>query len=326
MVTQSGESVSQNIIIGYSIKELPSEIFYEWLDSYLISASNYYSDCITLKDIYKQNYDIKGLCAKVVNYINTKPKISNEEHLKDHHCNLFNYWIYEQIDSYCKHKTYQPFQIFADFLLALSGFTYYSKDNTCKLDDSIPTIQDRKERKELYDYCIDYDTILEKSKHNKDKCDKYYKYVETKIELYKKFQALCPANNKSNYSDYCKICEDKEPKHLLSQLKCDGIGVEKKTQLKGTPDSDLSGTTSNSFPGIQSVSDMGNVFLGVVVTSMTSGFLYKFTPLGTRIRNGLLWNNNNISNLNTNSYELFVQESYSPYSGEEQHYIGYHAS
>ncbi|KMZ82416.1 hypothetical protein PVIIG_06124 [Plasmodium vivax India VII] len=269
MVTRSGES-------GYSIKELPSEKFYERLDSYLTFVSNYYSDSSTLSYPYKNNEEIRSLFAKVVKYIKTQPSILNGEHLKVHQCNLFNYWIYEQIDSYCKHKTYQPFQIFADFLLALSGFTYYSKDNTCKLDNSMVIIPDRKERKELYEYCIDHKTILDKSKLSNDNCKKYYTYVEKKIKLYEKFQALCSSRDVRKCPEFFyKICENKDPKLLLDQLSCKDEMVKEKQQLENAHNNDLASKRSNSFPGTQSVSDIGNVFLGVVVTSMTSGFLYK---------------------------------------------------
>ncbi|CAI7719040.1 Plasmodium vivax Vir protein, putative [Plasmodium vivax] len=69
----------------------------------------------------------------------------------------------------------------------------------------------------------------------------------------------------------------------------------------------------------------GNVLLGVVATSMTSGALYRFTPLGNMIRNGLGWNNNNMRNFNGGDNGLFdyASESFNPYPGEE-HYIGYH--
>ncbi|SCA60772.1 VIR protein [Plasmodium vivax] len=306
----------------FSYIELPSEKFNDWLNTNFITRSQYYSDCNYLKDRYKGNDRIKKLCARLVKYIKSTPLISNEEPLKHHHCNLFNYWIYEQLVSYYKGDYKEPVKIFGDFHRVLSGFTYYPKDVTCKLDNSIPTIPDRKERKELYEYCIDYDTILEKYKPSTDKCNKYCTYVKNKIQFYEKFQELCTSRDIRKCPDFFfKICENKDPKNLLVKLKCDDIGVRDKSSQE-----DASGITSNSSPSNESVSNFGNAFLGVVLTSMTSGFLYKFTPLGTRIRNGLLWNNNNISNLNTNGDELFVQESYSPYSGEEQHHIGYHAS
>ncbi|KMZ88729.1 hypothetical protein PVMG_05635 [Plasmodium vivax Mauritania I] len=263
MVTQPGES-------RFRIKELPSEIFYEWLDSYLISASNYYSDCITLKDIYKENYRIKGLCARVAKYIKTKPSISNREHLKDHHCNLFNYWIYEKLIRYYGDSSSVPFHVFGDFLRVLSGLKYYLNDNKCKLNDSIIINPYRKERKELYEYCIDYKTILEKFKNSKDQCNFYYTYVKKKIPSYKKVQELCSLSDKTKCPDFYEKCEPHNPTVLLDQLNCDSIGVEEKQQHKGDP-----GTTSNSSPSIESVSKFGHAFLGVVVASMSSGFLYK---------------------------------------------------
>ncbi|EDL42682.1 variable surface protein Vir16, putative [Plasmodium vivax] len=315
MVTHSDKS-------GFNIKELPSERFYEWLNNNLIYIWRYSSDCNSLNNIYKRKPKNKELCAKIVNYIKSKPKISTEEHLKDHHCNLFNYWIYEQLANDYDNNSTEPALIFADILFVFSGLQYYPNNKTCKLDDNIVINPDRKKRKELYEYCIDYKTILEKSKLSKDNCKKYHTHVKDKIELYKKYQTFCSSDDNSECPDFFhKFCENKDPKNLLDQLNCDDIWGKEKP-----PHGDASGTTSNFFLSSQSASNLSNAFLGVVVTSMTSGFLYKFTPLGTRIRNGLLWNNNNISNLNTNVDELFVQESYSPYSGEEQHHIGYHAS
>ncbi|SCA60784.1 Plasmodium vivax Vir protein, putative [Plasmodium vivax] len=318
--------VVQNYKSGYSIKELPSERFYDWLNSNLISATNYYSDCNTLNERYKRTYENKRLCARVAKYIKIKPSISNEKHLKDHHCNLLSYWIYEQLVSYYGDNSNETFHVFADILRVLSGLKYYLNNNKCELNSSIPIIPDRQEKKELYKYCIDYKTILEKSKHRKDQCNEYYKYVQKKILLYKKYETFCSSSDKRNCPDFYENCKKNDPKVLLDQLKCKDEMLNEKQKPEDSPGTDSLGTTSSSFPRIQSVSNLGNAFLGVVVTSMTSGFLYKFTPLGTRIRNGLLWNNNNISNLNTNSDELFVQESYSPYAGEEQHLIGYHPS
>ncbi|KNA01699.1 hypothetical protein PVNG_04725 [Plasmodium vivax North Korean] len=247
----------------YSIKELPSERFYEWLNSYFLFIPRYSSDCNTLSAPYKDNHEIKRLCAKVVKYITSKPSILNEEHLKDHHCNLFNYWIYEQLVSGYDNNSIEPALVFGDFLLALSMLKYYPNNNICKLDCSIATIKDRKERKELYEYCIDYKTILNKSQIGTDKCNKYCTYVKNKIQFYEKYQEFCSSEDKSKCPDFFdKICHKCDPSVLLSKLKCDDIEGKEKQQLKGEP-------------SIQSVSNFGNVFLGVVLTSMTSGALYK---------------------------------------------------
>ncbi|KMZ86086.1 hypothetical protein PVBG_05485 [Plasmodium vivax Brazil I] len=263
--------VVQNYKSGYSIKELPSERFYDWLNSNLISATNYYSDCNTLNERYKQTYENKRLCARVAKYIKIKPSISNEKHLKDHHCNLLSYWIYEQLVRYYGDNFEETFHVFADILRVLSGLKYYFNDNKCELNSSIPIMPDRQKRKELYEYCIDYEKILEMSKLSKDKCYKYYAHVQEKIGLYKKFQALCSPRDESKCPDFFyKICDKRDPSVLLAQLKCDDIGVRDKSSQE-----DASGTTSNTSPSIESVSNLGNAFLGVVVTSMTSGLLYK---------------------------------------------------
>ncbi|VVA00306.1 PIR protein, partial [Plasmodium vivax] len=262
---------NDEITDGFIIKELPSERFYQWLDDYFISTSLYYGDCNTLSYPYKNNQKIRKICEKVVKYIKSRPRIASEEHLNDHHCNLFNYWIYEQLVNEYDDKSMEPVQIFGNFHRVLSGFTYYPKDVTCKLDNSIPTIPDRKERKELYEYCIDYDTILEKYKPSTDKCNKYCTYVKNKIQFYEKFQELCTSSDIRKCPDFFfKICENKDPKNLLVKLKCDDIGVRDKSSQE-----DASGITSNSSPSNESVSNFGNAFLGVVLTSMTSGFLYK---------------------------------------------------
>ncbi|SCA81839.1 Plasmodium vivax Vir protein, putative [Plasmodium vivax] len=254
----------------YSIKELPSERFYDWLDDYFMSILRHSSDCNTLSSPYKDNHEIKRLCSKIVKYITSKPPIFIEKHLKDHHCNLFNYWIYEQLVKECDGKSIDPALVFGNFLFVLSGLQYYLKDNTCKLNSSIPMMPDRQDRKELYEYCIDCDKILEKSKYNKDTCKKYCTYVEKKIPLYEKFQKLCSSSDQTKCPDFYKKCEPHNPKVLLELLKCKDEMVNEKQQLK-----DNSGTTSNSSLSSQSVSNLSNAFLGVVVTSMTSGFLYK---------------------------------------------------
>ncbi|KMZ83272.1 hypothetical protein PVBG_05899 [Plasmodium vivax Brazil I] len=228
MVTESGQS-------GFSIKELPSEKLYDWLNSNLTSTAQYYSDCYTLKDSYKQDDRIIGLCARVVKYIKNKPYISNGEHLKDHHCNLLSYWIYEQLVSYYGDNSNETFHVFADILRVLSGLKYYLNNNKCELNSSIPIIPDRQEKKELYKYCIDYKTILEKSKHRKDQCNEYYKYVQKKIQLYKKYETFCSSSDKRNCPDFYENCKKNDPKVLLDQLKCKEEMLNEKQKPEDSP-------------------------------------------------------------------------------------------
>ncbi|GAB69752.1 CYIR protein [Plasmodium cynomolgi strain B] len=63
------------------------------LKNYLLK--DFMNGCIKMLCIYDNimmiaNNKIKKLCARLVKYIKYTPKISNKEHLKDHHCNLLN--------------------------------------------------------------------------------------------------------------------------------------------------------------------------------------------------------------------------------------------
>ncbi|KNA01671.1 hypothetical protein PVNG_06305 [Plasmodium vivax North Korean] len=59
---------------------------------------------------------------------------------------------------------------------------------------------------------------------------------------------------------------------------------------------------------------------------MTSGMIFKFTPLGRQLRNRYGWNNYTAGNINDGGNMLFPQphEPFSPLSGESEHHIGYH--
>ncbi|SCA59780.1 Plasmodium vivax Vir protein, putative [Plasmodium vivax] len=97
------------------------------------------------------------------------------------------------------------------------------------------------------------------------------------------------------------------------------------TESRGTSDGMVSVGTANLSGKPQTVENVGNILLGVVATTMTSGALYRFTPLRGMIRNGLGWNTNNMSNINGGDIRLYdyAAEPFNQYPGEE-HYIGYH--
>ncbi|KMZ94918.1 hypothetical protein PVMG_05529 [Plasmodium vivax Mauritania I] len=86
-----------------------------------------------------------------------------------------------------------------------------------------------------------------------------------------------------------------------------------------------SGDSHLNRDGTHPVTKTGNILLGVVATSLTSGALYRFTPLGSMLRNRFGWNHN-MRNFNGRDNGLFdyASESFNPYSGgAEEHYIGY---
>ncbi|VUZ99871.1 PIR protein [Plasmodium vivax] len=172
----------------------------------------------------------------------------------------------------------------------------------------------------------------------------YYKYIERKIPIYEHIKNLCTPESANTCPEFYKQCKECDPKKLLSELNChlqmqekNKAALEKGKATQGLVShpnqedaSALTGRTGLPDPSQKSqvsssaVTNASNAFLGVVVTSMTSGFLYKFTPLGTHLRNRFRYNRNAIGiNRGDNGLFDYATESFNPYPGGEEHYIGY---
>ncbi|KMZ88741.1 Plasmodium vivax Vir protein, putative [Plasmodium vivax] len=216
---------------------------------------------------------------------------------------------------------------------------------TCKPNSLIVVQDDWRYRKELYEYYVNYDPLRGIVDSYPDTCIKFYRYVESKKELYKYFKERCTSSDENICPKFYAECKQYDPESVLPTLSChrDKIiegdaGLPRDPQREHTitareTDSEETDGRMKPFnpPNLSGKSDnvrmYGNVLLGVVATSMTSGALYRFTPLGSVIRNGLGWNNNNMSNINGGDIRLYdyTSESFNPYSGGgEEHYIGYH--
>ncbi|KMZ96032.1 hypothetical protein PVNG_06351 [Plasmodium vivax North Korean] len=201
---------------------------------------------------------------------------------------------------------------------------------------------DWRKRKELYEYYVDYYPIKQSLGYYTKRCDEFHQYIENKKTLYEHFKKRCPSDDTKICPDFYKRCEQYDPDKVLSHLSCHNEIIKERkaaasrvqigsglpngeTESRGTSDSMVSDGDPNSNGNPHNVRMYGNVLVGVVATSMTSGALYRFTPLGGIIRNGLGWNTNNMININGGDIRLYdyASDSFNPYPGEE-HYIGYH--
>ncbi|KMZ88671.1 hypothetical protein PVBG_06101 [Plasmodium vivax Brazil I] len=174
-------------------------------------------------------------------------------------------------------------------------------------------------------------------------CNDFYRYVQSKKKLYKHFKEPCLKKDKMGCPKFYAQCEQYDPEKVLPHHDCyneirkegaptalsvpqltNGHSVNKSDSEEG--DGPMKPDDAPKLSGKpQTVENVGNILLGVVATTMTSGALYRFTPLGGMIRNGLGWNNNNMRNFNGRDIRLYdyASEPFNPYPGEE-HYIGYH--
>ncbi|KMZ83188.1 hypothetical protein PVBG_06024 [Plasmodium vivax Brazil I] len=328
----------QRFVFPYS-SELYSQFFYNYLDN-LKDSEAYYSKCETLSSIYKDDR-VKVICAKLLKYLETNTINKGDEYDV---CKLLNFWVYRWLFDILgtNDEKYIPL-VYGQLQLIWSFFIKDKPENkTCVPISELVLHDDWRDRKELYDYCVDYSPFNKTIFGYNHRCKEFYKYVESKIPLYKHFKEICPQNDTKRCPEFYAKCLQYDPENVLHTLECHTeIINERKTAVPSVPqiEKGLSVIESESeerdgamMPGDapklsgkpQTVENVGNILLGVVATTMTSGALYRFTPLGGMIRNGLGWNTNNMSNINGGDIRLYdyASESFNTYPGEE-HYIGY---
>ncbi|EDL42791.1 variable surface protein Vir32/4, putative [Plasmodium vivax] len=317
---------------------LPSDKFYQKLDYSVENVRKYNDVCTSLNSI-KKKIALRRPCALVLNYLaNTYKKLENENSAYDE-CILLNYWIYGKIYEQYKDlkKSAISFgelqSVWNDLIKNSSKTAYYDK---CQPDFHMVMKDDWRKRKELYDYFVDYNTLKGIVPNYDTHCKEIYTYLKDKDVLYKEYSKHCSKTDNSMCPDFFAKNNEKDPNALLKKLSCyeemrsmEALKLEQR-QASAETDPGLT-VVAASLPlnsqkardGTNPVTNSGNVLLGVVVTSMTSGALYKFTPLGRMLRNGLGWNRNNI-NLHDNGLFEYAPGSFNPYSmGGDEHYIGY---
>ncbi|GAB69558.1 hypothetical protein PCYB_003070, partial [Plasmodium cynomolgi strain B] len=223
-----------------------------------------------------------------------------------------------------------------------------------------------KESKHLYDYCVDYDEIIRIAGSSYKKCKEYEEHIQKISTIYNEFDRLYIQAYKNENNDFYEKCRGYNPESVMPKLNCQEILLEEEKSSVVPHDPVLSVPTQFSGINSNSTKIIDNVLLGVVATSMTSvllykvnkiliktyqlykrfnnlftirininkyiiyisyySFIYKFTPLGIRLRNVLGWNKYTLSNLNEGENILFAKthESFNPHNVEREHYIGYH--
>ncbi|GAB69555.1 hypothetical protein PCYB_003040 [Plasmodium cynomolgi strain B] len=351
--------------------ELPSENFYDKLKFSNGGLDKYIEECKSQNTPHNTDSTIMNICGKLVKYLKSNYAEENIGKLKDHHCNLLSLWIYEQLDKKFNVDHGKIIQIYTEFQLILSDIlTGHNKNevHNCLRSLSVfPPHKFWKYRKDLYDYCVDYDTIIQLARSGNLECKKYEKHIQEKFRLYKEFERLyINAYNIRNV--FYEKCNGYDTIKAIPELKCEQEILAQEKSKEYLADPGLLDITDFSDKNSNSTKILDNVLLGVVTTSMISGllykvnkiliktyqlyklfnnlfairininkyiiyfscysFIYKFTPLGSRLRNVLGWNKYTLSNPNEGENILFAKthESFNPHNVEREKYIGYHPS
>ncbi|CAI7723998.1 Plasmodium vivax Vir protein, putative [Plasmodium vivax] len=346
-------------IFGLRSEELHSEKFYHQMNFDNDDLKDYDKDCGELKEPYNTP-EIRRIFKQVLKFLKTKSTRSDDETSVRHDCVLLNYWIYDKLSRHfgpnrssevpLAFAALQPqwYHLVEDKL----NKSYY---NACKPSTTIVTEHNWQQRKELYEYCVDYDVVRGLVDYYDDKCEEYYLYLKKKAELYKYFKDLCSPNT-GKCPDFYEKCKAPDPSTFLDQLRCHekmkdmqfSLGLPKlkpggegegEGEEEGTLDADdafARPKTSDEMPSQLAATlrgripntpiKYGDLLLGVVVTSITLGALYRFKPYRRRLRNGFGWNSTPIGHINEGGNGLLAQvlDAHNPLSGDSaEHFIGY---
>ncbi|SBS93683.1 PIR Superfamily Protein [Plasmodium ovale curtisi] len=336
------DSTSFIKLLGYSLKELYSERFYqqrEFDELYLNEYSKYCNDIASPK---KKN-NMKRICKKVLKYLDKSKEYKKNESEYDE-CILLNYWVYDTLDKYFNHNIEDMKVAFGTLQYIWTPLTESSNSPSfykkCKpLFEQILHYDDWKKRKELYDYCVNYGLIGPMCRFIDDKCMEYYKYIEEKAELFTHFEDVCTSDS-SNCPEIYSKCKEYNPKKVLDTLICHekiktqredaALAIEKnsasyqisgKEQGPGPHTSVTNLEQENSGIGTK----VGHSVIGVAPVLLTATALYRYTPIGSWIRNLGGHNQNSINNID-GEMEGFLgntQESGNMFFDGEENYISY---
>ncbi|SBT59535.1 PIR Superfamily Protein [Plasmodium ovale wallikeri] len=313
----------QNIEHDKNLEDLPSYKAYLELDNI---SSNYlvHDYCY-----YTKNYDEKytgfsGICKTLANalkYIYVKESTDgNQNHL----CRYLSYWIHEKVRNVDINKSNISYQWYMRLLT--NSWEYINAKlvtqggYTCNPEFYNIDMQDIIKRKNLYDYCENYNDIANKVFQGND-CKKYYDYLKRMKILHKEFKKVWSVD-KGKIPHFIKECENNEPDVSLKASSCKNEKNLRGNEEESEEDGDNFLTFLDDQDGLQQVSENPSNAMFIVLPlfgiSLSFFLVYKFTKFGSKLRTILLRNNiikrtthdELIEEFSTHSDEIFNGEMY----------------
>ncbi|SBT55102.1 PIR Superfamily Protein [Plasmodium ovale wallikeri] len=260
-----------------------------------------------LNSQYEDDMGVYFFCSKLTGNLKNYHNLVFSEFFNKFRCKYLNMWIYECLlkeipDSHDRRYTFIKKKI-------IEFWKHFKvPENECTWDFiSYINENDYKKMKNLYDYALNYNILQFYFKKRNDPCTaKDNAYIQQSVQLFDKVKDECKSDSIEPYCialrEIIKIYKDDE----LSKLSCNRIlsdeevynEVDEKLskQQEGVVFHEYSSQGSYAQPpdslaateqGTDSVSDSPNAitifvpFLGLLPTFL---LLYKFTPLGSKIR------------------------------------------
>ncbi|CAI7719348.1 variable surface protein Vir16/32 [Plasmodium vivax India VII] len=195
---------------------LPSKNFYDKWDSHLNSIKDYYDIC--KEDKYKNNDKFLKLCSMALLYLRNYDKSTERKSLPCNRCRLFNYWIVDQLNKTFGGERNLAFGFLNFIVNKVRDNSQFIKNNECELDLEVSSDDKWEEKKEFYEYVIDYFQINTRDKLNHETCKKYINYLQDKSSLNTYIKKILPDVKDNKLSKIYGKCRNVNQKILLSKL------------------------------------------------------------------------------------------------------------
>ncbi|SBS89180.1 PIR protein [Plasmodium ovale] len=297
--------------------ELFSEQFYQDREYDQYNLSEYNNLC---KELFapKHTSRMLKLCKRIVKYLD-KYSFRNDDISLQQDCILLNYWVYDMLtrifgaDNQTDiRNAFGNLQYIWSYLVKDQYKTSYYKK--CKpLFNEILNFDDWKQRKELYDYYVDYDTLFRTAMGYPEKCEEYYKKIDERTSLYKYFETKC-LSDKYNCPEHYKNYTHYNPVLVLPQLPCHGNMVAAKQAIPRQQDlrQEQLDNSHSHYPNVELTKEnseigkkVGHSVLGVAPFLLTATALYKYTPVGSWVRKISGYGSNSISGMDAGEMEAY---------------------
>ncbi|KMZ83464.1 hypothetical protein PVBG_05581 [Plasmodium vivax Brazil I] len=294
----------------------------------------------------KNEHQVKEICKKYIRYLETSDELNFVNPAYDV-CTLLNYWTYVKLteiygleDSlYYTNLAFGNLQYVWNNLYLYSGRTTHNK---CKPNFETNNHKDWLNRKKLYDYYVDYNTLKNMAEILDGNCE-YYKRINDMQTIFDYFDSLY-ATDPEKCPPIYNVCQSYNPKNMLSTLPCHKkLGQLSALPLARNPSEDDDITQSpegpkpihsvlGDGPAVETVTQIEsgnsdirtkvtNSVLGATPVLLTATALYRYTPLGPWIRRLRGGRTNNMNAMDT--FSPYTPKTGDMFSDESANYISY---
>ncbi|KMZ95029.1 hypothetical protein PVMG_06160 [Plasmodium vivax Mauritania I] len=291
--------------------------------------------------ISKKKSEMIPICKKYLRFLDNS-EAWGDSNIEYDVSLLLNYWLYYKISAIHGFTNIDKIKI--DYG-ALQGIWDHFNKNIIrkpyyykfKPDTKIFDEEDWEKIKELYEYYVDYDTLLGTARGFSPKCEEYYGRIKKMISVYKFFEEKCLSNTYKCPNIFYK-CKAKNIESSLEQLSChdtmkdiivtsseEGSSYESPDRAERHLDH-AGGPAAKSDIHLES-GDSGigtkvtNSVLGAAPVLLTATALYRYTHFGSWIRK-LRGDRTNSMNA-MDGFSPYAQEAGDMFSDDTANYISY---